>query len=533
MAKLIKNYRFETFLAIIGLGFSVWLMWSTFSYKDGSMLIASKAWSDFASHIPLIRSFSLGDNFFQLEYPLFPGEPMRYHFLFYTLVGFLEKAGLRIDYAINFPSSIGFFALLVAIYLLAKFLFKSRVVSVFSVLFFLFNGSMSFFEFFKTPSNLFNLSAFPSFGPYDGKIVSAFWSLNIYTNQRHFAFSLAILLFLVFYFLKTKKPTRLYLVSAGLTIGMLLFLHSAVFIMAVIVLSCFLLFLPKKRRAIAAALLIGVGLALPRLVFLREGTSSFPVFSPGYLISDNLNLSNLFQYWFYNFGLALFLVPLGVFLVPRTSKIVFFSFLPLFALGNLFQFSPEMAGNHKFFNVFLIVSNIFAAYALLFIWKQKFFGKVATLLCFFFLVLSGVIDFFPVKNDRFLKLDDYPKDPGVTWIIENTPKDAVFLNSSYLYHPASIAGRKIFLGWPYFSWSLGYDTQNRDILRKKLLSENSLDSFCSLAAPYDISYVFVEKQGLTDDYQVNSEFFAKNFPLLYAAGDNSFLIYDVKSVCLK
>ncbi|TSC86331.1 MAG: hypothetical protein G01um10147_943 [Microgenomates group bacterium Gr01-1014_7] len=80
------------------------------------MLIATKAWSDFASHIPLIRSFSLGDNFLP-EYPLFPGEPIRYHFLFYAVVGYLEKLGLRIDYAFNILSALSFAFLIISIYL--------------------------------------------------------------------------------------------------------------------------------------------------------------------------------------------------------------------------------------------------------------------------------------------------------------------------------------------------------------------------------------------------------------------------------
>ena len=83
-------------------------MFSTFSYEKGVMEISSKAWSDFANHIPLIRSFSLGNNF-PPQYPLFAGPPIRYHFLFYAFAGFLEKTGIRIDYALNIPSILGFF----------------------------------------------------------------------------------------------------------------------------------------------------------------------------------------------------------------------------------------------------------------------------------------------------------------------------------------------------------------------------------------------------------------------------------------
>src|SRR3990167_947392 len=114
-------------IAVAALAFSFWLMFSTFSYKDGSILIAAKARSDFGSHIPLIRSFSLGNNF-PPEFPIFPGEPIRYHFLFYFVVGLLERVGVRIDYALNLPSALSFSFLLITIYFLAKLIFKSRAV---------------------------------------------------------------------------------------------------------------------------------------------------------------------------------------------------------------------------------------------------------------------------------------------------------------------------------------------------------------------------------------------------------------------
>ena len=103
---LFRNYP-EIIVFVLGSIFGFFLMFSTFSSMDGNMIISSKAWSDFASHIPLIRSFSLGSNF-PVEYPLFPGEPIKYHFIFYYLVGLLEKIGLNIGLALNIPSFIGF-----------------------------------------------------------------------------------------------------------------------------------------------------------------------------------------------------------------------------------------------------------------------------------------------------------------------------------------------------------------------------------------------------------------------------------------
>jgi hypothetical protein len=194
--------------------FSFWLMFHTLSYHDGTFFIASKAWSDFASHLPLIRSFSLGSNF-PPQYPLFPGEAIHYHFMFYAFVGLLERIGIRFDYALNIPSALGFFALLTAIYAFSWYLFRSRAVSILSTLFFLFNGSLSFLYFFythpfstNTISDIVNLNTFPSFGPYDGRIISAFWNLNIFTNQRHFAAALAFSYIVILFFIYVNRKTK-------------------------------------------------------------------------------------------------------------------------------------------------------------------------------------------------------------------------------------------------------------------------------------------------------------------------------------
>src|SRR3972149_7715118 len=136
-------------------------MFSSFTSNENSLLISSKAWSDFTSHIPLIRSFSLGANF-PPQYPLFPGEPIKYHFLFYAFVGYLEKIGLPIGFALNIPSVLGFIFLLLMIYFFSKMIFKSKVVGLTSIFFFLFNSSLSFLYFFKThPVSILSIKQIP------------------------------------------------------------------------------------------------------------------------------------------------------------------------------------------------------------------------------------------------------------------------------------------------------------------------------------------------------------------------------------
>ena len=528
-------------IAVAALVFSFWLMFSTFGYKDGSILIAPKARSDFGSHIPLIRSFSLGNNF-PPEYPIFPGEPIRYHFLFYLLVGLIERAGLRIDFALVVPSALSFSFLIVIIYLLAKLVFKSRFVGILSVISFLFNGSLSFLEFFKahpvslnTPFEILKNTTFPSFGPYDGKIVSAFWNLNIFTNQMHLAPPLALLLFLVYLLIKNEeKKVSLKWHSAllwGVFLGILPFSHSSIFIMALAILGISFLLFKHQRVPLLLILALGVILSLPRTLYLKDTAIFVPQIKLGYLITDNFNIKTFLTYWFMNFGLFFVFMPLGFLLSPKNGKKLFIAFLPLFVIGNLIQFSPEMASNHKFFNVFLIIGNMLAAYLIYKIWKAHLFTKIFVVPLVLIMTLSGIIDFFAIKNDGLGELPDYPNNPDIAWIMENTPKDTVFLNSTYFFDAASLAGRKIFFGWPYFAWSVGHDTYKRDKIIRMMLNPSDLPTLCKLLRENNIDYISIINDRRSEDFEINFEFFKENFLKIYENPRDNLVIYETLFSC--
>ncbi len=519
-------------------------MFHTFSYKDGQMVIAVKVWSDFASNIPLIRSFSLGDNI-PPQFPLFSGEPIRYHFLFYLLVGLLEKIGLPIDFALNTPSALSFALLIMVIYFMANILFKSKIIGLLSVIFFLLNGSFSFLEFFKSHPLSVNIikeiitnSEYPSFAPYGSGIVSAFWNLNIYTNQRHLALPLAVFLLVVLWIIRQEQKQekiRLFLMPIvwGVCLGILLYAHTSIFIMAVTALGLLFLMLPRERLPIFIIGLTGFMISLPRILFLKETATFTPQIKLGYLIADKLTLPNFLEYWFLNLGLFLILLPLGFLLSSKLAKKVLIAFISLFIIGNVIQFSPEMAGNHKFFNVFLIVGNMFVAFAVIKLWSFSFFTKMFVPIIIFFLILSGIIDLFPIKNDRFMIINDYPKNPDVAWIVDHTKKDSIFLNYSYLYDPASLAGRKIFLGWPYFAWSLGHNTDLRAQELKTILETNDLAIACQILNKHHLDYIEIQKNRTDNpDYPKVSNLFLTELPFIYTNPITNFSIIEVKSICL-
>lgn len=544
---MLKVTFFEILLFLLLAIFSIWLMFSTFTYNNGSMYIASRAWSDFASHIPLIRSFSLGENF-PPEYPLFPGSPIHYHFLFYSFVGFLESIGINIAVALNTLSALGFFSLLLVIYLFSKKIFHSKFIGLLSVIFFLFNGSLGFTLFLDkhtlVPSfdgisqfvnTIVNNREFTSFGPYDGNIISAFWNLNIYTNQRHLALSFAISMLMIMFFLSPiitgKKHHPNFNILLGIILGLLFFFHLAVFMMTVIVIIALTLLFPSLLPSALITLFVGGLLSFPQYLYLQSGGSNFKLlFKPGYLVANDLTIINFLRYWFGNLGLHLIFIPLGFAIAPVRIKKIALAFLVIFLIGNLFQFSPEMAANHKFFNYFMIFGASLSALFLKSLWDKQDLLKLVVLALLFFSTFTGVIDLFPIKNDTLLKLPDYSLNQEANWIVNNTPKNSIFLNSSYLYNPASIAGRKIFFGWPYFAWSAGYDTENRGKLVISIFKATNKDALCNLLIQNNISYIEVDPNH-PEDFSINQQFFQDNFLAVYKNNQANYTIYNTASGC--
>ncbi|MCX7747420.1 MAG: hypothetical protein N2645_11090 [Clostridia bacterium] len=205
-ASTIDNFymenRIELFFVFFALLVSVFMMFSTFNIFNGMMNISPAVHGDFGPHLSVIRSFSLGDNF-PTGYPHFAGDNIRYHFLFQFLTGNLEYLGIRIDWAFNIPSILSLVSFYMLLFSVATIIVGKAWVGVLSSIFFLFRSSLGFFHFvadMKTTSIGQITNKIIDNRTYIGKTTNDAWGLwtqNVYINQRHFAFSLSIMLLII------------------------------------------------------------------------------------------------------------------------------------------------------------------------------------------------------------------------------------------------------------------------------------------------------------------------------------------------
>jgi len=235
----LKQNIFTIIFFLICFVFISYLMISTFFIEDNKVYIGLTVFSDFAAHIPMIRSFSFGHNFPTI-YPMFYQDEggINYHFMFHFMLANLELLGLPLDWAINIPSILGVTSFIFLLYTLTQILFNKTFVSIVTVILFFFRPGMGSILYLIDIINYLNgypiniesktynkytdpliinnikiedfLSAISNINFFIGKTLHEDWglfSLKVYINQRHLAFALGILIIVLMFIYPSIKST--------------------------------------------------------------------------------------------------------------------------------------------------------------------------------------------------------------------------------------------------------------------------------------------------------------------------------------
>lgn len=523
MSKILARGKIEIFLFILFFIFSFWLMNKSFGYDMDvhAFRLARHQVGDFGLHISLIRSFSWGNNF-PVESPFFPGVPLSYHYYFDLFSGLLVRFGLPIVVAFNGLSIIFFTILLWLIYKLPQIIFKEeKIIGVLSVILFIFHSNLTFVDFFKDKS--FNFSTLQTLwylpdyihkGPFDGSIISLFFTLNVFLNQRHLIAALAISLVVLYFLLQrltiSNKISIRWVILIGIIVGFNSRFHTLIFLSNLIIISLLFIYF-KRLKLIWPFVLSALLLFIPHLRDILQ-QESHQIINLGFLSDKPLSIGGFLYFWLMNLGISIFLIPFGFFLSNSKQKLIFLSFLPLFVLGNIFQFSFKIEHNHSLFNYFIILSNFYIAFVLVKIWQQKKLAKMFAVIFFFLLTISGFIDLLVAKNDYQFMLKDAPSNTFVQWINKNAGKNDVFLARKEILDPITFSGRRNYLG---FVFDMGNDIMPREKIVKTIF-ETQNNKALNIARKEGIQYIVLPNSNIVDfNYNVDRAFFQKTLPVVY------------------
>src|SRR5438128_1475057 len=324
-------------------------------------------------------------------------------------------------------------------------------------------------------------------------------------------------------------------IFSGVLLGLLPMWNSAVFIAAAAVLGVLFLLFPLRRQMLVLAVTAGL-IALPQMLYLSTGSgrAQMPrLLHWGYMV-DQPTAANVAKYLGFIFGFKWLLIALALMFASWFQRRLFLAALSLLGVAFCFQFTIEVFANQKFLHIWVIIANLFVAFALWRLWRLSLGettlpGKFVATILFLLVIPDVVVDFFPIHNTGWSEVT-YKNDPLIDWLKKTTTPRDIFLTDRFVNHPILMAGRRVLYGWPYYGWSAGYNASKYDRLYTELFESKDPWKVYHLLKENGISYVAYDnaiRQGQFIKHP-NQQLYATYFPKVFEDNRyNGLVIYKV------
>lgn len=575
-----KRVFYVELILLLGiLSLAIILMWTTFFIKDNKLYVGLSVFSDFSPHIGMIRSFSHGNNF-PTTYSHYAGEDIRYHFMFQFLVGNLEFLGMRLDYAFNIPSIMGFVSAFLMLYVLVLKMTGSIKVGILSCLFFAFRSSKSLFTYLaKLPKGTNYLEALKKNIEFIGDTPNenwGLWNLNVYCNQRHLAFGLTGMFFIIILFLphiydtfetfKTYHIERVELarnngpeynvitnffayvrfmfftkegwaitdwrlsIAGGIILGSLSFFHGSAVIACLLVLFMVAV-LARRRLEFLVLAIITLILSLLQSNCFIEGSAIGMELLYGF-IAENKSIFGVASYLGRLIGILPFIILASLCFEKGVHRYLMLAFSAPLIFALHVSLTVDVTVNHKYIMMSCILLGIFAANLVRKMLSSKdFVIKVVAILLIIGLTSTGIYDFTTVlrrnKPHRAIVLD--MDDELTNWITQNSDSKDIFLSSNYALNQVVLGGAMLYQGWQYFAWSAGYNTEYRDVMVKAMYEAKTSTELDQYVKQNNISYIIVDHDNrVSGSYKLNEGNIKATYRCVYIEGEGNseIAIYD-------
>lgn len=553
----------EAVFFLLLLAFLTWIMFYVFYIKDGILYSGFTVYGDYAPHTAMMRSFSLGDNF-PTQYPHFGGEDVKYHFMFQFLVGNLEYLGIRIDIAYNMLSVFALLGFLMMLYSIARRLTGSGATGVVTVALFFFRSSFTFFrylwEHLRAGDLLKTLAENTSFIGYTPNEDWGLWNFNVYLNQRHLAFGLLIAALVLWYYLdlveagcshsekglawmknrlfsaeawKMRNPEGA--LAAGLALGLTAFWNGAAVIGGLLILLGFAVFSDGKLDYLATAVTAVLFSVLQSKVFIR-GSAVEAGFYWGFISEDKspagvlwflIQMSGIF------FAGAVLLLPL---LKKRLHRVLTVSCLFPVVFAFCFSLTPDITVNHKYIMISYAFLAVLWAGVLTGLWKRKdgsrrsaaVIRRAAAVLLAVCLTATGIYDFVVIlrNNGPGHRVTVNMESTLTDWLAEHLDSGDLLLTPEYSMSETTMSGVMMYLGWPYYAWSAGYDTYGRAQKAVEIYTSEDPAAVDRLVKEEKITYILFEEGMEFEGAVCREDTIRELYTMVYQSDDGRIRIYE-------
>lgn len=535
--------------------FITYMMFYVFYIKDGILYSGLTVYGDYAPHTAMMRSFSAGNNF-PTQYPHYGGADVKYHFMFQFLTGNLEYLGMRMDFAYNIVSTLSLVGFLMLLYQLALRITGKMCCGVLALFLFFFRSGMAFFRFvwehIQAGNLVETLEENTSFIGYTVNENWGLWNFNVYLNQRHLAFGLLIVSLVIWLFMDwldigcaeeekgivwlrnrffTKKAWKCICpenaLMAGMFLGLTSFWNGAAVIGGLLILLGFAVFSDGKLDYLILAATSVIFSVLQTRIFIW-GEAVSPSLYWGFL-SDDKTLWGVLWYLIQMSGIFFVGAVVLVFLLKkRQQRAALISFLFPAAFAFFVSLTPDIAVNHKYIMISYAFTAIFWAWALMQLFQKKILHRIVAVLLAVCLTITGIYDFVVIirNNGPGHRVSVNMNSDLTDWLEEHLTHEDLILTPEYSINEVTMSGVMMYMGWPYYAWSAGYDTYYRAAQAKTIYSTINKEELKKLVKQEKLTYILYEEGMEYEQQYCREETIASVYKLVYETEDGRIRIYE-------
>jgi hypothetical protein len=273
-------------------------------------------------------------------------------------------------------------------------------------------------------------------------------------------------------------------------------------------------------------LLTAAIVSLPQLVFLflrGQGLTHGSSIIHWGLVVENPTLPRVLSFFGFTFGTRFLLGLAAVVVCAPLAQRLFVALLILPILAFSTKLSTDIVNNHKFLYIWILLLNLFVAYSICRAGKLPWLGKPVAVALALVVTLGGMIEWFRIHNDIVVDVP-FKQNRLSDWLQTNTTPKDVLLTDRFVIHPILLNGRRIFYGWPYFGWSMGYPTGVRDVLYEQMFTEKDPTKLVHLLNENRISYVAIDN-GVRSGFlkgKLNEPIYKRYFKMVFQDKENRF-----------
>ena len=532
-----------------------------FFEKDHVLYSGFTVFGDYAPHTAMMRSFSMETNY-PTQYPHFGGEDIKYHFMFQFLTGNLEYLGLRLDLAYNLVSTLSLTGFLIVFTQIARRITGHFASEVLSVILFFFRSGTAFFRFawehFRAGDLWETLKTNTVFIGYTPKENWGLWNYNVYLNQRHLAFGFLIVSVVIWFFLdrleegaahekkgirwiagrlfsveawSSVDPVRSFLI--GILLGSCSFFNGAAVIGGLLILCGMAVFSDGKLDYLLLAS-SAVSVSLFQTGFFIRGNSFTPEFCWGFICEDK-SLTGVLKYLVSVTGFSILGLAVAAVFLKRMQRCFLLACLFPFFFAFTFSLTPDITVNHKYVMLTQAFVAIFWAGAICSLVGKRLDRRfipgcviaVPLMIC---LTLTGIYDFVVIvkDNDSRHRVAVRMDSPLTQWFTENLSSNDLILTPEYSINEVTMSGAMMYLGWPYYAWSAGYDTYGRAAMAKEIYSCQTSETLRNKVEAAGITHILFEQDMKFEETECREDIIAQTYPLIYTSEDGRIRVYDTR-----